>query len=94
MAIVKPFMAGRRFVSTIGAGTIAGADVTFANTDFTDDTGGVSTFPSSPAVVNLYINALLQTSDTVTGLSTTAVTIVGGAVLDGATPIVLEFVIN
>ncbi|MCQ6281041.1 DUF4183 domain-containing protein [Bacillus sp. EB600] len=94
MPIVKPFMAGRRFVSTIGAGTIAGADVTYANTDFTDDTGGVSTFPSSPPVVNLYINALLQTSDTVTGLSTTAVTIVGGATLDPATPIVLEFVIN
>lgn len=94
MPIVKPFMAGRRFVSTIGAGTVAGADVTFANTDFTDDAGAVSTFPSSPPVVNLYINALLQTSDTVTGLSTTAVTIVGGAALDGATPIVIEFVIN
>ena len=48
MPIVKPFMAGRRFISTIGAGTVAGADVTFANTDFTDDAGGASTFPSSP----------------------------------------------
>ena len=94
MPIVKPFMAGRRFVSTIGDGTVAGADVTFANTDFLDDAGGASTFPASPAVVNLYINALLQTSDTVTGLSTTAITIVGGAALDGATPIVVEFVIN
>lgn len=94
MPITKPFMAGRRFTTTASTGTIAGADLTFANTDFTDDTGGVSTFPSSPAVVNLYINALLQTSDTVTGLSTTAVTIVGGATLDAATPIVVEFIIN
>lgn len=94
MAIVKPFIAGRRFISTIGAGTVAGADVTFANTDFTDDTGGTSTFPSSPPIVNLYVNGVLQTSDNVTGLSTTAVTIVGGAALDPATPITIEFVIN
>lgn len=94
MPIVKPFMAGRRFTTTASAGTVAAADLTFANTDFVDDTAGVSTFPSSPAVVNLYINALLQTSDTVTGLSTTAVTIVGGAVLDAGTPIIIEFIVN
>ena len=94
MPITKPFMAGRRFSTTASTGTVAGADLTFANTDFTDDAAGVSTFPSSPAVVNLYINALLQTSDTVTGLSTTAVTIVGGAALDTGTPIIIEFIIN
>ncbi|WP_342048741.1 DUF4183 domain-containing protein [Bacillus sp. OTU530] len=95
MPIVKPFMAGRRFTTTASTGTAAGADLTFANTDFTDDAGvTTSTFPSSPAVVNLYINGILQTSDTVTGLSTTAVTIVGGAALDGANPIIIEFIIN
>lgn len=95
MPIVKPFMAGRRFTTTASTGTAAGADLTFANTDFTDDAGvTTSTFPSSPAVVNLYINGILQTSDTVTGLSTTAVTVVGGAALDGSNPIVLEFIIN
>ena len=95
MPIVKPFMAGRRFTTTASTGTTAGADLTFANTDFTDDAGvTTSTFPSSPAVVNLYINGILQTSDTVTGLSTTAVTVVGGAALDGANPIVIEFIIN
>ncbi|RIJ66939.1 DUF4183 domain-containing protein [Rummeliibacillus sp. POC4] len=94
MAIVKPFIASRKFISTIGAGTVATNDVTFANTDFTDDTGGTSTFPSSPPIVNLYVNGVLQTNDTLTGISTTAVTIVGGAVLDPATPITLEFVIN
>ncbi len=94
MPITKPFMAGRRFTTTASTGTVAGADLTFANTDFTDDAGGVSTFPSSPAIVNLYINALLQTSDTVTGVTTTSITIVGGTVLDPDTPIVVEFVIN
>lgn len=94
MPIVKPFLAGRRYTTTASTGTIAGADLTFANTDFTDDAGGTSTFPTSPAFVNLYINALLQTSDTVSGLSTTAITVVGGAALDPAVPIVIEFVVN
>lgn len=94
MAIVKPFMAGRRFTTTAATGTVAGADLTFTNTNFTNDTGGTSTFPSSPAIVDLYINGVLQTSDTVTGLSTTAVTVVGGAALDPATPIIIEFIVN
>jgi hypothetical protein len=98
MAIVKPFMAGRRFTTTASTGTVAVDDLTFANTDFTNDAGvTTSTFPASPAVVNLYINGILQTSDNVTGLSTTAVTIVDGASLatDSPTiPIVLEFIIN
>ncbi|PEC06002.1 hypothetical protein CN551_29860, partial [Bacillus toyonensis] len=56
MPIVKPFIAGRRFVSTAATGTTAGADLTFANTDFTDDTGAVTTFPASYAFFTLYIN--------------------------------------
>ena len=50
MPIVKPFIAGRRFVSTAQQELFAaGADLTFANTDFTDDTGAVTTFPASYA---------------------------------------------
>ena len=49
MPIVKPFIAGRRFVSTAKNRNSAGADLTFANTDFTDDTGAVTTFPASYA---------------------------------------------
>ena len=49
MPIVKPFIAGRRFVVQQRIGTAAGADLTFANTDFTDDTGAVTTFPASYA---------------------------------------------
>ncbi|MFV5170643.1 DUF4183 domain-containing protein [Bacillus cereus] len=94
MPIIKPFIAGRRFTSTAGTGTVAGADLTFANTDFTDDTGAVTTFPASFAYLDLYINGVLQTADTVTGVTTTTFTIVGGAVLDVATPLVIQFVIT
>ncbi|AHA10613.1 DUF4183 domain-containing protein [Bacillus wiedmannii] len=94
MPIVKPFIAGRRFVSTAATGTVAGADLTFANTDFTDDTGAVTTFPASYAFLTLYINGVIQTGDTITGVTTTAATIVGGAVLDGGTPIAIEFTIT
>ncbi|MEK4595665.1 DUF4183 domain-containing protein [Bacillus sp. FSL R9-9497] len=94
MPIVKPFIAGRRFVSTAATGTVAGADLTFANTDFTDDTGAVTTFPASYAYFTLYINGIIQTGDTITGVTTTAATIVGGAVLDGGTPIAIEFTIT
>ena len=94
MPIVKPFIAGRRFVSTATTGTLAGADLTFANTDFTDDTGAVTTFPASYAFLTLYINGVIQTGDTITGVTTTVATIVGGAVLDGGTPIAIEFTIT
>ncbi|MDA2385182.1 DUF4183 domain-containing protein [Bacillus cereus] len=94
MPIVKPFIAGRRFVSTAATGTAAGADLTFANKDFTDDTGAVTTFPASYAFLTLYINGVIQTGDTITGVTTTAATIVGGAVLDGGTPIAIEFTIT
>ncbi|PEI66106.1 DUF4183 domain-containing protein [Bacillus wiedmannii] len=94
MPIVKPFIAGRRFVSTAATGTVAGADLTFANTDFTDDSGAVTTFPASYAFLTLYINGVIQTGDTITGVTTTAATIVGGAVLDGGTPIAIEFTIT
>ena len=94
MPIVKPFIAGRRFVSTAATGTVAGADLTFANTDFTDDTGAVTTFPASYAFLTLYINGVIQTGDTITGVTTTAATIVGGAILDGGTPIAIEFTIT
>ena len=63
MPIVKPFIAGRRFVSTAATGTVAGADLTFANTDFTDDTGAVTTFPASYAFLTLYINGVYYWCD-------------------------------
>jgi hypothetical protein len=93
MAIVKPFMAARRFTATAGDGTGTGAAYNILATAFTDDTGAAATaFPTSPAFYNLYI-ALIQTADTSTA-TTTAITIPNGDTLDPATPIVVEFVVN
>ncbi|PYI53480.1 DUF4183 domain-containing protein [Paenibacillus flagellatus] len=94
MPIVKPFMAGRRFSGTFGAGTGTGATFAIAATAFTDDTGAAATaFPASYAYYNLYINAVLQTGDTST-VTTTAITIPGGDALDDATPLIVEFIIT
>ncbi|MDD9781733.1 DUF4183 domain-containing protein [Priestia megaterium] len=94
MPIVKPFMASRKFSATIAAGTGTGATFAIAATAFTDDTGVAATaFPGSFAYYVLYINAQPQTADTST-LTTTTITIPGGDVLDDATPILVEVVVN
>ncbi|MBG9792853.1 hypothetical protein ABD76_10290 [Paenibacillus dendritiformis] len=94
MAITKPFLAGRRFQATIGDGTGTGATFAIAATEFTDDTGAAATaFPGSFAYYTLYINGVVQLGDTST-VTTTTITIPDGNVLDGATPVVVEFVVN
>lgn len=94
LAIIKPFLASRRFAATLSAGTGTGAAFAVAATSFTNDTGAAATaFPSLFAYYNLYINGVLQTGDTST-ITTTNVTIPGGDALDGATPILIEFVIT
>lgn len=94
MAIQKPFLASRKFTAIIGDGTGTGATFAIAATAFTDDTGAaVAAFPGSFAYYSLYINAQIQTADTST-VTTTTITIPGGDVLDPATPVVVEFVVN
>ncbi|ERI06845.1 DUF4183 domain-containing protein [Aneurinibacillus aneurinilyticus] len=94
MAIIKPFIAGRRFVSTVGAGTGTGATFSIAATAFTNDTGAAATaFPASFAYYDLYINAMVQTADT-SSVTTTAITIPNGDTLDPATPIIVEFIVT
>ncbi|MED4073815.1 DUF4183 domain-containing protein [Priestia endophytica] len=94
MPIIKPFMASRKFSATIGDGTGTGATFAIAATTFIDDTGATATaFPASFAYYVLYINAQPQTADTST-LTTTTITIPGGDVLDDATPILVEIVVN
>ncbi|SFE25018.1 protein of unknown function [Paenibacillus algorifonticola] len=94
MAIVKPFMAARRFTATIADGTGTGATFNILATATTNDAGAAATaFPSLPAYYNLYINGQLQTGDTSTA-TTTAITIPDGDALDAATPILIEFVVN
>ncbi|BFH13555.1 hypothetical protein J6TS7_40750 [Paenibacillus dendritiformis] len=47
MAIIKPFLASRRFNATIGAGTGAGATFAIAATAFSNDAGAAATAFSS-----------------------------------------------
>lgn len=92
MPIIKPFMASRKFSATIGDGTGTGATFAIAATTFIDDTGATATaFPASFAYYVLYINVKPQTADTAT---LTTITIPGGDVLDDATPILVEIVVN
>lgn len=94
MPIIKPFMASRKFSATIGDGTGTGATFAIAAITFIDDTGATATaFPASFTYYVLYINAQPQTADTST-LTTTTITIPGGDVLDDATPILVEIVVN
>lgn len=86
-------MASRKFSATIGDGTGTSATFAIAATTFIDDTGATATaFPASFAYYVLYINAQPQTADTST--LTTTITIPGGDVLDDATPILVEIVVN
>ncbi len=94
MAIIQPFVASRRFVSTIGAGTGTGATFSIAATAFTNDTGAAATaFPSSFAYYNLYLNGVIQTADT-SSVTKAAIAIPGGDALDPATPVTVEFIVT
>jgi hypothetical protein len=95
MAIIPPFIASRRFISTISAGTGTGATFAIVATAFTNDTGGTSTFPNSFTYYNLYINGILQVGDTSTiTVGPSSITIPGGDVLDPATPVTVEFIVT
>jgi ribose 5-phosphate isomerase len=94
LPLIKPFISAVRFASTIGAGTGEGEDFAIAATSFTDDDGAaVTAFPASFAYYNLYINGVLQTAD-VSTVTTTAITIPDGDILNGGLPVVIEFVVN
>ena len=93
MAIIKPFVASRRFSTTAGDGTGVGAAFNILATATTTDTGVAATAFPVPTYYNLYINTQIQTGDSST-ISTTAITIPGGDTLDPATPIVIEIVVT
>jgi hypothetical protein len=93
MAIIKPFVAARRFSATAGDGTGVGAAYNILATATTNDAGAAATAFPIPTYYNLYINAQIQTADTST-ITTTAITIPGGDALDPATPIIIEIVVT
>ncbi|PHA02517.1 hypothetical protein COE51_02690 [Bacillus pseudomycoides] len=94
MAIIKPYLAGKRFNSTIGAGTGTGVTFNILATAFSNDAGIAATaFPRSFAYYNLYLNGQLQPGNT-SIVTTTAITIFNGDVLDAGVPVMIEFVVN
>ncbi|MFD3449420.1 DUF4183 domain-containing protein [Microbacteriaceae bacterium 4G12] len=94
MAIIKPFVASRRFNSTIGVGTGTGATFNIAATAFSNDAGTAATaFPSSFAYYNLYLNGQLQPAIN-SSVTATAITIPDGDALDPGVPVTVEFVVN
>jgi hypothetical protein len=93
MAIIKPFIASRRFSATAGDGTGVGAGYNILATATTNDSGAAATAFPIPTYYNLYINAQIQEGDTST-ITTTAITIPDGDTLDPATPIIVEIVVT
>lgn len=95
MAIVKPYFATRRFISTAADGTINVLNLDFVVADFTLGNDAAA-FPTSYAYYNLYINGILQVSATST-LTAGTLSIIGGAALQTDSPgeiITLEFGVN
>ncbi|RJG24607.1 DUF4183 domain-containing protein [Paenibacillus thiaminolyticus] len=94
MAIIKPFLANRRFNATIGDGTGTGAAFAIAATAFTNDASTAATaFPASFAYYNLFINGIGQMGNSST-VTVTTITIPDGDTLDPATPVLVEFVVT
>ncbi|MGG0251952.1 DUF4183 domain-containing protein [Bacillus toyonensis] len=92
MPIIQPFMASRRFTSTLGAGTGTGAAFAVAATACLNDAGTTATAFPTFTYYNLYVNGILQPS--VTTGPTGAITIPGGDALDGGIPITIEFIVT
>lgn len=96
MPIIQPFMASRRFTSTLGAGTGTGAAFAIAATACLNDAGTTATAFPTFTYYNLYVNGILQPSvnSSVTTGPTGAITITGGDALDGGIPITIEFIVT
>ncbi|PGC59235.1 hypothetical protein COM24_01610 [Bacillus toyonensis] len=85
MAIIPPFIASRRFTSTLGADT--GTSATFAI--------AATAFPSF-TYYSFYLNGVLQPGgdSSVTTGPTGAITIPGGDAFDPAIPVTVEFIVT
>ena len=94
MPIIQPFMASRRFTSTLGAGT--GAAFAIAATACLNDAGTTATAFPTFTYYNLYVNGILQPSvnSSITTGPTGAITMPGGGALDGGIPITIEFIVT
>ncbi|MGD2273369.1 DUF4183 domain-containing protein [Bacillus wiedmannii] len=94
MPIIQPFMASRRFTSTLGAGT--GAAFAIAATACLNDAGTTATAFPTFTYYNFYVNGILPPSvnSSITTGPTGAITMPGGGALDGGIPITIEFIVT
>ncbi|MGX5373568.1 DUF4183 domain-containing protein [Bacillus cereus] len=93
MAIIPPYVASRRFTSTLGAGTGTGAAFSIAATACLNDAGTVATAFPTYTYYNFYLNGVLQPGGNST-VTTGAITIPSGDTLDPGIPVTVEFIIT
>ncbi|GIN88733.1 hypothetical protein J6TS2_51190 [Heyndrickxia sporothermodurans] len=93
-SLIPPNFKSKKYYAPASAGTVTGADLVIAATAFVDDNGAsITAFNTSFATLTLYINGQPQENGVAT-VTTSDLTIVGGAILDSGDPIVLNLVYN
>lgn len=96
MPIIQPFIASRRFTSTLELEQEQVQTFAIAATACLNDAGTTATAFPTFTYYNLYVNGIIQPSvnSSVTTGPTGAITIPGGDVLDGGIPITIEFIVT
>ncbi|MGE8205286.1 DUF4183 domain-containing protein [Heyndrickxia sp. NPDC080065] len=93
-SLIPPNFKSKKYYAPASAGTVTGSDLVIAATAFVDDNGtAITAFNTNFATFNLYINGQPQENGVAT-ITSSDLTIVGGAVLDPGDPIVLNLVYN
>ncbi|MCL6547580.1 MAG: DUF4183 domain-containing protein [Alicyclobacillus sp.] len=93
-SLIAPNLKSKKYYAPASAGTVSGSDLVIAATSFVDDNGGaISAFNTSYANYTLYINGQPQQNGVAT-ITSSDLTISGGAALDPGDPVVLNLVYN
>ncbi|GMA61003.1 DUF4183 domain-containing protein [Alicyclobacillus fastidiosus] len=94
VTLIHPNLKSYKYYTPASVGTVSGSDLVIVATSFVDDNGNaVTAFPASYANYTLFINGIPQENGSAT-VTTSDLTIVGGASLDPGDPIVLDLVVN
>ncbi|GMA66202.1 DUF4183 domain-containing protein (plasmid) [Alicyclobacillus fastidiosus] len=94
LSLIPPNLQSNKYYAPASAGTVSGTDLTIAATAFVDDTGtAVTAFNTSYANFTLFINGIPQENGSAT-VTSSDLTIVGGATLNPGDPVILNLVYN
>ena len=94
VTLIPPNLQSYKYYAPASAGTVTGADLVIAATAFVNDSGSpVTAFPANYANYTVFINGIPQENGSAT-VTTSDLTIIGGASLDPGDPIVLNLVVN